>query len=936
MKKLFSLILIIIFLIGLTAPLSKSYADYSQMPAFLCEIGLGFYNQGRYDEALHEFKKALLVQSNYEPALKYIEMIEGLRRGKEEFVEVVPAYNKPKVVSSTQAVNEYLDLIEIQNEMLKEKQGVLTKKTIVREMAVSAAEKALPIQVVMLDESLNTIKKPIEIEQLKSIIIKGKNIERYLVTQADIVAVEKKNSDEIILTGKKIGYTYLHIWDNVGRWTLELLCVLPKPKGPTLEEEMRLEEERASVFKLRYSSEWHNFSQGARLDQMSRQYYSFDHNLSLDGATPYGNIDSLATIRTLNAKSIKKTTDLRYFTIGLTEGKIGNFKDFTLRGFDFYPIIDNFAFGGGTTLRGGMIESPAFNKKLDYIVFWGREGGGKFGPLSPGLEKLKSSYLSGGKINYTPSKKFSYDVSVFHGYGSERAINLPAYSYDADVLWRLERWSHNYEVAYESQNFAHLLSGRYLEPKTKFTYELRDVSKKFINIVGNVWRRGERGGLFTYELRPNEKLNIFNRLDVYQDRQFPAEDNKNRLNEDYDLLARYTIDSTAALRANYTLQNDLGKVSQIRYMGTGSGISKSFNLIRNISSNLDYRHQERKDYTNPGNDYINENISAGIRFSLVGQLYYFANQQWNWLEERFSGNHSHPQAFETGVDLSSQISHTSFYENIRFLYHNEENTASPLSFLSGEDYIEGYAALSYRPTPDTESYLSTRVRNVWADNPGVVKRIEADFNLGFRYLWDTGLHWESVGNIEGYVFRDLNSDGLRQKDEPPVEGIKVWLGKKRTAMTDLFGYYRFDGVRGRKAYIMLDAQSLPSGFVLTGPPRQDVAIEHYHTARADFGIISRSEISGIVFYDANDNGEWDSKELGIKNVRLILEDGKEVFTGTDGRYSFRNVLTGEHKIMLDLNSLPFDYLPKVPIKKELTLFEGVSYVYGIPLKRINK
>jgi hypothetical protein len=366
------------------------------------------------------------------------------------------------------------------------------------------------------------------------------------------------------------------------------------------------------------------------------------------------------------------------------------------------------------------------------------------------------------------------------------------------------------------------------------------------------------------------------------------------------------------------------------------GVSRTFNFIRKINTYLDYRHKERKSFTNHASDYINENILAGLRFNLISHIYYFLNQQWNWLEERYYGNRSQPRVWETGVDLSRQIGTSPFYENIRFLYRDEQDTGSVLSFLSGEDYIEGYTEISYRPQPSTEAYLSTRIRNIWADNPSVTKRIEVDFNAGLRHVWDTGLRWDSQGTIEGYVFRDLNSDGLRQRDEAPLSDIKILLGKNKSATTDIFGYYKFSKVRGKKAYVVIDVSSLPTGFVLTVPPRQEVAIVHRGISRVDFGVISRCEISGIVFYDANGNNEFDPSEQPIRSAVLTLENGMKALTGGDGRYYFRNVPSGEHTITLLLNSLPTGYLPKVPITKEIDVFEGLAYYHNIPLKEAKK
>lgn len=931
MKRLISLSLAIVFSFSYFPPAF----GYSQMQGFLCEIGINFYQQGRYDEALHEFKKALLVEPNYPPALKYIQMIEQIRERPAEVKGVVTAGFKAGAPTSYGAMKEYLDLIELQRGMIEQKKKVPEVKKAAVKPSGKIAPEAIP-EILPLDESFAEIQFPIEIEQGKSIIIIGRNIQRFLSTNPQGLIVEQKSDSELEVTGKDIGYTYLHVWDDLGRWTAEFLTILPRPEGPTLEEEMLLEEGRANSFKLQYSLMQNSFSLGRGISDLKRRAYTYQHNLGLSGTTPYGNIDSLAIIKTISALGVKRSTDLTYFTFGLTEGKWGPFTDLTIRGFDFYPTFSNLASGGIGALRGGMISSPAFDKKIDYTAFWGREGSGKYGALSPGLQKQLRKYIDGIDFNYRHREDSDYGFSILNGYGLDRRRELPGLAYDARVAFHIRNWATRYEVAQDGQNLAHLLSGHYDVPKIKFIYELRDVDKDFFSIGGESWRRGERGGLFTLNFRPSEKLNIFNHLDIYQDRLFPSKENANRLNEDYDFLASYDLDPTATLRARYNIQNDLGKVSEMRYQDTGIGASKTFNLIRKVYAYADVHHQERKNYSNPISDYTNENVSFGLRFSLIGQLYFFLDDQFNWLKETFTCRRTEPSALQTGVDLAGQILNTPFYENLRFIYRNEEDASSPLSFFSGEDYIEGYAELSYRPNPDFDTYCSTRVRNVWADNPNATKRVEAEFNAGMRYLWDTGVRWEAVGNIEGYVFRDLNSDNLRQRDEAPVEGIKLLLGKNRSAVTDLFGFYRFSGVKGKIAYVVFDPKSLPSGFVLTGPNRQDVSILQGRTGRADFGIISRSEIYGIVFEDENHDQEFNPGEQVIKGVKLVLEDGKQVVTSGEGKYVFRNATAGGHELTLDLNSLPKDYLPQVPMTKKIILTEGLSYNYSIPLKKIKK
>ena len=936
MKKLFIILLILTFL---TTSIPPTYAS-SMATAYLCETGLKFYRQGRYSEALHEFKKALLINPSYQPALNYIRMIEQIKLPGEKKTGVVSTTFEPTIPSAIGSPQETLDLIEIQREMVKRRQlapseieGVsygLPQPAEFPYTAVTPAKKSPPSKILTLDDSFNNIPQPIKIQQDKSIIIQGKNIQRFLLTQPDVITVEKSSPDELLLAGKDIGYTYLHIWDDNGRWTTEILGIFPEPEGTTYEELARLQEERAGDFRLRYTLDWSSYEQGRRIATLERQGYSWAHGLSLTGGTPYGNFDSSASIR-----KVVKSTDLSSFTVGLTDGRVGPFKDFTLRGFDFYPSFSNLAFPGAT-LRGGMLYSPAFEQKLDYTAFWGREGGGRYGNLSPGLGKIKDSFLEGFNLDYSPTKLQDYQFTLVHGRGKDRAAYLKNYGFDLMSNWNFHKWAVGYEVAHDSENSAHLLTSRYIVPKLNLNAELRNISKKFYSITGSGWRQGQLGGLFNLNYTPFDALGMSSGLGVYQDRLFPAEDNNNRWNEDFDWSANYRVDPLTYLNFSYSLQNDLGVVSQYRNQNSGIGISRTIQFIRDISTYANYYHQENKSYSSPSSDYINNKLYLGLRFGLIGQLYYYVNKELNQLESRYADTKTYPNVLETGVDWSSQILNLPFYGSFRFTFHDEEDTISDLSFLSGEDYIEGYTEISYKPTNDNEIYGACRMRNVWADNPNVTKQIEMEFNVGMRYLWDTGVRWESIGNIEGYVFKDFNSDGLRQRDEPPVEGIKLWLGKNKSQVTDLFGYYKFKGVRARKVYVNLDTSTLPPGFVVTVPVTQEEVIANNRTVRADFGIISRSEIRGLVFEDVNGNGEYDKGDKGVGGAIITLEGGKLTKTEITGSYSFANASVGEHTMTLDLNSLPVYYLPKTALTKKITLSEGVTYIYNIPLKRVKQ
>ena len=934
LKKVSNLLLILAIILSCCPYV---FAQHALITNFLFELGQKYYLQGRYDLALKEFQKALLLNPNLEIAREFIQKI------KKEMPKppplalptppapalppalppappvVVPPPKKEVILPREEVIRRALEEFEVRPQILPP------------EVKIPLPPKVL--ERLILDEKVlfTQPETRLEIELNKSTIISGKEILRWLVTTEEIISIERDSPDEIRITGENIGMTYLHIWDNRGRWTFRVYSVPPKPVGPTLEEELRLAEEKGATFKLRYSSDGYLHERGRRWETLERISCSHSHRLRLDGPTPYGDLDSALEVRGLRA-----STDLTYFTLGLTEGRFGRFRDFSLRGFDYSPGFFNLSFGGAA-LRGVMLRSPAFDRKVDYCVFWGREGGGRYGGLSPGLAEVRDSFLSGLDLDYRPSERVNYGFSVIRGWGRDRPAYLNEYSYNLDIDYRLNNWDFGYEIAFDSETFGHLLSTVYSRPRLRLTTELRNIDKDFLSITGYGWRRGEIGGLFTLSFIPIKDLHISNRLDIFRDRLFPSPEEDDRYNIDYNFDTIYVVDPLTSLRFDYSLQNQLGRIFPYRSHSQGIGLFRTFDWIRRINTYLIYRHTESKHFGAPLRDFIRDKVSLGMRFNLIADLYYYLNKEFNWLEERYTGIHTRPEALETGISWYGKIPKSPFYGNFRLLYRDEEeDAAAAVVLLTGEDYLEGYGEISYRPRPETEGYISARIRNVWPDNPNLSGRIEVDFRAGIRYLWDTGIRWEQIGSIEGYVFNDLNSDGLMQKDEPPLEGIRLWLGKDRFQITDKSGYYKFKRVRARKAYVNLDASTLPSGFVLTVPVTQEASITHGHTLRLDFGVMARSEISGFVFEDIDGDGKYGLKDKGVSGVIITLEDGTKAITDDRGRYSFLRVLAGERTIILDLNSLPIHYLPQVPLTKKITLFEGVTYNYLIPLKRIKE
>lgn len=898
---------------------------YSEIPQYLYEYGRQLFQAGMYAEALFEFRKALLIESDYAPALRYIRLLEEIKTGSREEAEGIklPFEPAPAPGVSAQSRLEKEAIISRELERFEKKISPAASEAAA---IPKAKKKGLPA-VLGIDEYVRDIAQPLEIPEGESLILRGRNIRKFLVTQSEIITVERKGPDELLVTGKDIGYVSLHIWDDKGRRTVEFLGVFPRLIG---EEELLRDMEKAGNFKLRYTLDWSTFETGSNVENFRRSSYFLKQGMGLEGDTPYGKFDSFAVL-----SRFRKSADLTYYTMGLTGGQLGRFKGFSLRGFDFNPPFSNLAFSGAA-LRGIQLKSPVSNNKLDYTVFSGRERGGVIGAVSADSAKEQDSFIEGVNLNYSPLKNQSYKLTFLHGYGSDRLSALNPFAYDFIGSLNFKPINFVYEIANDTERFAHLFKTTLRQPKFNLSAEFRDIDKNFTTIRGTASRQGEIGTLLNLNYAPTQKLGIQSSLDIYRDSLNPARDNDTRLNEDFNWDANYQLEPQTYLRLSYALQNQLGRLTQFRYQSFGSGIYRKFKFIKDIDTYFNYYHQENNNFSSPASDYLNEKITLGLRFRLLGDLYYYFNKDINWFEERFNGAHTTPHAYETGLDWSSPVGLRPLTGVFRFSFRDEEDTVSNLSFFSGEDYIENYLELAYRPREGIELYGSCRFRNIWAENPRVNARMEATFNAGMRYLWDTGIRWEAIGAIEGYVFNDYNQNGLKEAYEPGIPEIKLWLGKAKFIITDSSGYYKFSKVKARKASVSIDTKTVPPGYILTFGPTQEVKMAHGQLSRVDFGLTNRSEISGVIFEDIDGNGKIGQKEPGVKGVIITLEDGTKAVSDDSGRYFFRKAEAGKHKVTLEINSLPAAYLPAVSIYKEIELGEGVSFKYDIPLKKAEK
>ncbi|RYF63819.1 MAG: hypothetical protein EOO29_43470, partial [Comamonadaceae bacterium] len=66
-------------------------------------------------------------------------------------------------------------------------------------------------------------------------------------------------------------------------------------------------------------------------------------------------------------------------------------------------------------------------------------------------------------------------------------------------------------------------------------------------------------------------------------------------------------------------------------------------------------------------------------------------------------------------------------------------------------------------------------------------------------------------------------------------------------------------------------------------------------------------IAGVVYFDANRDGEQQVGEVGVPHVDVFLDGRERVTTDRDGRFEFPVVATGSHPLTLRLESVPLPW-----------------------------
>lgn len=173
-------------------------------------------------------------------------------------------------------------------------------------------------------------------------------------------------------------------------------------------------------------------------------------------------------------------------------------------------------------------------------------------------------------------------------------------------------------------------------------------------------------------------------------------------------------------------------------------------------------------------------------------------------------------------------------------------------------------------------------------------------------------------HISGHKYEDLDCDGGKDAQEPPVEGVTIELWqdgvKVGETVTGEDGGYIFDDLLDG---VYTVKEVLPEGWYPTGPAGGVYDGIEVGTGDSvenlDFLNCQYLSISGNKWDDQNRNGRLDEGEPPVQGVTIELWRGDELVgtttTAADGSYSFTDLFPGEYRVA---EVLPAGWFPTEP------------------------
>lgn len=163
----------------------------------------------------------------------------------------------------------------------------------------------------------------------------------------------------------------------------------------------------------------------------------------------------------------------------------------------------------------------------------------------------------------------------------------------------------------------------------------------------------------------------------------------------------------------------------------------------------------------------------------------------------------------------------------------------------------------------------------------------------------------SYASVYGRVYQDVNLNGRYDPGvDQPQANARVRVDGNRYVVSDAAGNFRVDSVARGEHAVYLDLLSVRADLTLLDQTQQQITLESTRDVIVDFRVVRTGRISGIVWFDTNENGRFDEGEQPLPDVRVVTGSGRDTLTDDKGYFIIGDLPPGEHILLLDEKTIP--------------------------------
>lgn len=163
----------------------------------------------------------------------------------------------------------------------------------------------------------------------------------------------------------------------------------------------------------------------------------------------------------------------------------------------------------------------------------------------------------------------------------------------------------------------------------------------------------------------------------------------------------------------------------------------------------------------------------------------------------------------------------------------------------------------------------------------------------------------SYAAVYGRVYQDVNLNGRFDPGvDQPQANARVRVDGTRYVVSDANGNYRIESVVRGEHSVYLDLLSVRADLTLLDHTQQSITIASTRDAIVDFRVVRTGRITGLVWLDADENGQLDNGEQVLPDVRVVTGSGRDTLTDDKGYFIIGDLPPGEHILLLDEKTMP--------------------------------